>query len=172
MAPLPTIEHLNGLDDATAQAALAPLFEGAPSFVVRLLAQRPYRSWDQLLDRAASIAARMPDDELVELINSHPRIGASPQTVSALSYREQGYDRDDGPTQLQAELERLNTAYEQRFGFRFVIFVAGRPRSEIAPLIGQRLAAGRDEEKQRAVTDILAIARDRLSSLSATEEGP
>ena len=172
MARLPAIQHLNGLDEAAAQAALAPLFEGAPRFVVRLLGQRPYSSWDELLDRAGSVAGRMPDEELVELINSHPRIGASPGGLSALSYREQGYDRGDGSAQLAAQLERLNTAYEQRFGFRFVIFVAGRPRAEIAPIIEQRLAASRDEEKQRAVGDILAIARDRLSKLSATEEGP
>jgi OHCU decarboxylase len=172
VAPLPAIEQLNGLDDAAAQSALAPLFEGAPRFIVRLLAERPYRSWDELLDQAASIAARMPDDEVVELINSHPRIGAAPQSVSALSFREQGYDRDHGSTGLQAELDRLNSAYEQRFGFRFVIFVAGRPRSDIAPIIGQRLAAGREEEMQRAVGDIVAIARDRLSTMGATEEGP
>jgi OHCU decarboxylase len=172
VAPLPTIEQLNALDEAAAEVALAPLFEGAPGFVARLLAERPYQSWAELLDRAASVATRMPDDEVVELIDSHPRIGASPESVSALSFREQGYDRDHGSPGLQAELELLNAAYEQRFGFRFVIFVAGRPRSEIAPLIRQRLAANRDEEKQRAVSDIVAIARHRLSALSATEEGP
>ena len=36
----------------------------------------------------------MPEAEQIELIDAHPRLGAPPATVSAASYREQGYDRD------------------------------------------------------------------------------
>ena len=37
------------------------------------------------------------------------------------------------------ELAMLNELYEQRFGFRYVIFVAGRPRDEIVPLLEHAL---------------------------------
>ena len=48
----------------------------------------------------------MPEDEQIELIDAHPRLGAPPASVSALSHREQGYDRDT--TEAIAELDRLN----------------------------------------------------------------
>jgi 2-oxo-4-hydroxy-4-carboxy-5-ureidoimidazoline decarboxylase len=148
-------------------ARLRLLFEGAPRFVDRLAGQ-PAGSLDDLLDRAKEIALTMPEDEQVELLGAHPRIGAAPAGISALSHREQGYDREHGTAELQARLDRLNDAYEQRFGFRFVIFVAGRSRSEIAQIMEDHLAADRDAELRRALSDVIAIARDRARRL---EEG-
>jgi 2-oxo-4-hydroxy-4-carboxy--5-ureidoimidazoline (OHCU) decarboxylase len=140
---------------------LAILFERAPAFVDRL---RELPAGDRL-DRAEEIALTMPEAEQVELLNSHPRIGAAPATVSALSYREQGYDHDPGTSELQARLDRLNDEYERRFGFRFVIFVAGRPRAVIADLMEQHLDADQAAEKERGLRDVVAIARDRAAKL-------
>ena len=167
---LPLAEELNALDEAGFVAALEPLFERAPRFLQQLARERPFESHEVLLGRAEVLALRLPEAEQVELIDSHPRIGAAPASVSAQSFREQGYDRDAGTAELQASLDRLNDEYERRFGFRFVIFVAGRPRSEIARIIEQHLAADRDEEKQRALRDVVAIARDRLSRQGAAGE--
>jgi 2-oxo-4-hydroxy-4-carboxy--5-ureidoimidazoline (OHCU) decarboxylase len=151
--------------------ALTTLFEGAPRFVGRLQATEA-ASWAELLDQAEQIALAMPEDEQIELLDAHPRIGADPATVSALSYGEQGYDRDAGNAELQARLNWLNDEYEQRFGFRFVVFVAGRSRSEIADLIETRLGQARESEKRRGLRDVVAIARSRLAKLAvAPEEG-
>ena len=57
----------------------------------------------------------MPRDEQLELIDAHPRLGAPPGAVSALSFREQGYDHGD-VGDLAAEFERLNAAYEAGSG--------------------------------------------------------
>jgi 2-oxo-4-hydroxy-4-carboxy--5-ureidoimidazoline (OHCU) decarboxylase len=141
---------------------LAVLFEGAPSFVARLAAER---SQDPLAI-ADEIALAMPEAEQIELLNAHPRIGATPGSVSALSFREQGYDHDQGTAELQARLDRLNDEYERRFGFRFVIFVAGRPRAAIADEMEAQLDAEREAEKERGLRDVVAIARDRASKLA------
>ena len=52
----------------------------------------------------------------------------------------------------------LNELYQQRFGFRYVIFVAGRPRDEIVPLIEHALVNDREVELRRAVDDAIYIA--------------
>ena len=91
------IERLDAADDPAAVAAeLAPLFEGAPGFLRRLSAARPFGSWDGLVERAREIAHAMPEADQVELVDAHPRLGATPATVSAASFREQGYDRAAG----------------------------------------------------------------------------
>jgi 2-oxo-4-hydroxy-4-carboxy-5-ureidoimidazoline decarboxylase len=151
------------------RARLPTLFEGAPRFVERVAAGGPYATGETLFERALEIALAMPEEEQVELLDAHPRIGAAPATVSALSYREQGYDRDPGTAELQSRLDRLNDEYERRFGFRFVVFVAGRSRAEIADVLASRLAASRDEERERGLADVIAIARDRARRLN--EEG-
>lgn len=142
-------------------ADLGVLFEGAPAFTRRLQTEGS----SDVLERAEEIALSMPEADQIELLDSHPPIGAAPATVSALSYREQGYDRDPGTAELQARLDRLNEEYETRFGFRFVIFVAGRSRAEIADIMESRLDADRTVEKRRALADVVAIARDRARKL-------
>jgi len=56
----------------------------------------------------------------------------------------------------------LNEEYEQKFGFRFVIFVNGRSKEAIVPVLETRLRGTRDEERRTALQEILAIADDRL----------
>jgi 2-oxo-4-hydroxy-4-carboxy--5-ureidoimidazoline (OHCU) decarboxylase len=149
------------------RATLDMLFENARRFVERLAAA-DYRDWDDVLTRGEELARTLPEDEQLELIDGHPRIGALPSSVSATSFREQGYDRDRGTAELQARLDRLNDAYESQFGFRFVVFVNGRSRHEIAEVMETHLQGDRDEELSRALADVFAIARNRLSKLSVT----
>jgi 2-oxo-4-hydroxy-4-carboxy-5-ureidoimidazoline decarboxylase len=156
---------------------MAPLFEGAPRFLRRLAGARPFGSLDALFDRARRIAQAMPAAEQLELIDAHPRLGAPPASVSALSFVEQGYERAaaergaGGPeadsSRLAGELDRLNTAYEERFGFRYCVFVDGRSRAELLPEIEAALGADREAEIARAIDAVVDIARDRAGRLSA-----
>ena len=163
------VAALDALPDDAFVAAAAPWFEGAPRFLARLAAHRPFGDLPTLFARAEAIALAMPEDEQVELINAHPRLGAPPSTVSADSFREQGYDRET--TEAIAELGRLNAEYEARFGFRFCVFVAGRPRPALVPVLRGALVADRDAEIERALRDVVAIARDRYERAAATEAG-
>jgi 2-oxo-4-hydroxy-4-carboxy--5-ureidoimidazoline (OHCU) decarboxylase len=151
---------------------LGELFEGAPRFVERLAAEAgTVESWDELFDRAEQVALWMPQVEQVELLNSHPRIGAAPSSVSAMSYHEQGYDKDKGTAELEQRLDRLNDEYEARHGFRFVIFVNGRSREQIADLMPDRLDGATDKERERGLQDVVAIARSRLARMREEHNG-
>ena len=153
------VAELDALPPEAFVAAVAPWFEGAPRFLARLAAARPFRDESTLFARAAAIAVAMPEAEQLELIDAHPRLGAPPASVSAASFREQGYDRET--TEATADLARLNAAYEARFGFRFCVFVDGRSRTELVPVLAAALDADRAAEIQRAIGDVVAIARDR-----------
>lgn len=172
----PPIEVLDALPAPEFIAHAAPLFEGASRFLARLAASRPFGSDARLFARAREIALAMPEDEQIELIDAHPRLGAPPGSVSALSFLEQGYDRDAADRAAQSERERverelegLNAAYEARFGFRYCVFVAGRPRSALPAGMARALAADRTSEIRRALGDVVAIAEDRLRRLREGE---
>jgi 2-oxo-4-hydroxy-4-carboxy--5-ureidoimidazoline (OHCU) decarboxylase len=159
---------LNAASPRTFRAALGPLFEHAPRFLGRLAAERPFATWDDMFEIGRAVAHAMPEAEQIELVNAHPRLGAAPATVSALSFREQGYDQataDDEARRVTAELARLNDAYEVRFGFRYCVFVAGRPRAALLP--GMRAAIGKDRaaELNRALDAVVDIAWARRIAL-------
>lgn len=164
MTRIPPVEELNALEANAFASVVAPLFERAPRFVRRLADERPFATEDELLDAARATAREMPEVEKVELLDAHPRIGADAATISDLSRREQV---TDVPTEtwVGEELAALNEAYESRFGFRFVVFVAGRPRAEVIPIMERALHADRDEELRRGLDDVVLIAADRLEKL-------
>lgn len=189
-----SIEDLDVIAPGAFAAAVAPLFEGARGFLGRLAMARPFGSVQALFERAREIAHAMPLDEQLELIDAHPRLGAAQTEVSALSFVEQGYgdagaakgagaddagadaDADSNATveasAVAAELERLNVAYEARFGFRYCVFVAGRSRAALLPAMTAALEADRAAEIHRALDAVIDIARDRYATLTAgTREG-
>ena len=166
MRPMPLLDRVPA---AEFRAELTPLFEGAPRFLQRLAAARPFGSDELLLRRARQIAAGMPEAEQVELLAAHPRMGADPASMSRLSVAEQGFG-DETATHIGHDLARLNDAYERTFGFRFVIFVAGRPRAAIVALLEAALSADRDGELRRGLDDVVSIAADRLRQLRSQGE--
>jgi 2-oxo-4-hydroxy-4-carboxy--5-ureidoimidazoline (OHCU) decarboxylase len=155
------VDELNQLSVSEFADALAQLFEPAPKFAARLASERPFASDTVLLEAAARIARALPEADQVALINAHPRVGAQPAGLSAHSRREMG-----GAEQVaDEELAALNAAYEARFGFRYLVFVAGRRRADLIPGFRTALHRKRNEELRRAVHDTLAIAADRLHRL-------
>ena len=131
---------------------LAELFEGRTRFVERL-AERA-----DPLDAAPEVIAGLSEGEKLEALDAHPAIGAG--KLSARSAAEQGADAD---TVVLAELAELNRAYEERFGFRFVVFVDRRPKAEILEVLRGRLERTREQELDTGLAELVAIARDRWS---------
>ena len=130
---------------------LAELFEGRTR-LVEVLATR-----EDPLGSAEGAIAELDGAEKLEALNAHPAIGAR-AGLSERSAAEQGTDAD--PVIL-TELAYLNQVYEEKFGFRFVVFVDGRPKSEILEILQQRLERTREEELQTGLRELVAIARDR-----------
>jgi 2-oxo-4-hydroxy-4-carboxy--5-ureidoimidazoline (OHCU) decarboxylase len=130
---------------------LAELFEGRTR-LVELLAER-----EDPLGSSEKVLGELTEQEQRQALNAHPAIGA--RTLSTRSATEQG--SGGGHPAVLTELAYLNQVYEEKFGFRFVVFVNGRPKSEILAILQERLERGRDEELQTGLRELVAIARDR-----------
>ncbi|KAJ3181586.1 hypothetical protein HDU85_003528 [Gaertneriomyces sp. JEL0708] len=163
-----SISTLNNLSESDFSSQLSLLFEPAPPLTQALIAQRPFESYLSLLDKASSIIESLPEHEKVFVINAHPRIGEAKKNLSALSFQEQGYATQTAEDpEVMERLRLLNEAYEKKYGFKFVVFVNGRPKKEIIPVFEERLNHGtRDGELRTGLTDMILIARDRLKKLS------
>ena len=122
---------------------LVALFSGRSRFVDKLAQE------EDPLGRAREIARALSEEEKVEALATHPRIGErSPEQYG------------DDPVVL-VELATLNQVYEEKFGFRFVVFVAGRSREEILPVLRDRLARTREEELETGLDELVSIAEAR-----------
>jgi 2-oxo-4-hydroxy-4-carboxy--5-ureidoimidazoline (OHCU) decarboxylase len=122
---------------------LTELFS-ARTRLVELLAER-----DDPLGAAREVIAELPEDDKAAALAAHPRIGEpSPE------------QRGEHPAVL-AELAYLNQVYEEKFGFRFVVFVNHRSRAELLPVLQERLARTREEELETGLEELVRIAEDR-----------
>jgi len=129
---------------------LAELFEGRTRLVEKL-AER-----EDPLGSAREVIGQLSERDKLEALNAHPAIGAA--RLSPRSAAEQGGDSD--PVIL-TELAYLNQVYEEKFGFRFVVFVNRRSKAEILGVLRERLERTREEELDAAVEELVAIAEDR-----------
>jgi len=137
---------------------IAAIFERAPALAERVRGNDPA----SIVASARSEIARMTEAERIGVLNAHPRIGADPASLSTLSRREQGGGADVATLR---DLASLNDEYEHKFGFRFVVFVAGRSKAEIVPVFRERLRRTRDDELATGIDEFLAITRDRLTRI-------
>ena len=126
---------------------LAGLFEGRTRFVERLAAaRRPARPRPRGRRDASPTTRR-------RRCSTPTRRSARRRSRPARA-AEQG--TDEAP-----ELDELNRRYEERFGFRFVVFVNRRPKSEIVPILRERLERTREQELATALDELVSIAEDR-----------
>jgi len=137
---------------------LAAVFERAPGLAAAVRHSRGDTP-RSIIAKARRALEGMTEVEQIAVLDAHPRIGADPTSLSVDSRREQGEATDAATLRQLAE---LNDAYERKFGFRFVVFVAGRPKREIVPVLRARLANSRETELRAGLDEFVAIALDRL----------
>ena len=122
---------------------LTELFS-ARTRLVELLAER-----EDPLGAARDVIAELPEEDKAAALAAHPRIGEpSPE------------QRGEDPAVL-AELAYLNQVYEEKFAFRFVVFVDRRSRVELIPVLQERLGRSREEELETGLEQLVRIAEDR-----------
>ena len=104
-------------------------------------------------DGRASLAAGLPEDEQLALLAAHPAIGAAGCRRARRPSR--------GATRRPSSPSSTG-AYEERFGFRFVVFVNRRPKREIVRGAPRPRSSARASRSWRpALDELVAIAEDR-----------
>ncbi|KAJ1946709.1 hypothetical protein GGF37_000993 [Kickxella alabastrina] len=167
-ASLPTIGETNHLPLAEFTQVISLLFEPTALLTQRICDSRPFESYDKLLDCADELIKELSPLEQLEVINAHPRIGENTAKLSALSRIEQGTKSDDEEDAVFAKWAELNKKYEDTYGFRFVVFVNGRSKDSLFPIIEERIAHGNKcQELRTGLSEMVDIARDRAKKLIA-----
>jgi OHCU decarboxylase len=123
-------------------------------------------SWEELDARFRAVIGAAGEQRQLELLNAHPELACAPaqqQQLTAASKREQagaGLDQCS-PAEFE-EFQRLNRRYRERFGFPFIMAVAGCERAAILAALRERLGRKRPEEFGEALAQVLRIGRLRL----------
>jgi 2-oxo-4-hydroxy-4-carboxy-5-ureidoimidazoline decarboxylase len=154
-----TLASLNAASAADAEAAMLSCC-GSRSFASSMAAGRPYGSADALLAAISSTFTTLTFDDVMEAMRSHPRIG---ERASGQSAAEQS-----GVTEAsRAAFADANRAYEQRFGYVFLICAAGLSGEEMLARLRDRLSHDFDTERVVARAELFHITVQRARKLAA-----
>ncbi len=137
-------------------------------WVALMLRARPFADKQSMLAKATAIWRDLAAEDYLEAFRGHPRIGDKAKGRAA---SEQAQVATADAAVLQA-LAAGNEAYEQRFGFIFIICARGKPPAEILAALQQRLSNDRATEIQLAAAEQEQITAQRLIASIIEEATP
>lgn len=162
-----SLDEFNTLTD---RQRMHLLFEVCSSTIWarRVLAGGPFRDVDALLDRSDRVLAELPDTELDAALDGHPRIGDRVDNPS--SAREQAGVSTAGDD-VRAALAEGNRAYEDAFGYVYLVCASGRSAEEMLAILTERLDNDPDTERRVMRSELAKINRLRLERLVSGSSG-
>ena len=169
------LADLNALPAAQFATALNGIFEHSPWIAARAAPRRPFVSRLDLLDALCAVVDAATPDEQLALIRAHPELAgraAVRNELTAASRHEQlGAGLDACTPEEFARLQELNRAYNDKFGFPFILAVRGHDRASIIAAFAARLDNDVEAERRTALDQIARIAEFRLAALVNTPLG-
>jgi 2-oxo-4-hydroxy-4-carboxy-5-ureidoimidazoline decarboxylase len=168
-----TLNHaLDRLNHLPAANAIDDLLRccGSRYWANAMAAQRPFASVTAVLNASDAIAEEMDREDWLEAFSHHPKIG----DISALRAKFAGtaawaQNEQSGTSSASEEvLQGLadgNRAYEEKFGYIFIICATGKSAAEMLAALEQRLHNTPDQELLIAAEQQQQITRLRLCKL-------
>ena len=173
-----TLEQLNAASPAEALALLDGLYEHSPWIAEQALEQRPFRSLAHLKHSLAQVVRTAELNAQLGLIRAHPELAGKAMVAKSLTAESTNEQSKAGLTECTPEeferIQQLNAAYNERFGFPFILAVRG-PRGtglnkqEIIDTFARRLDNHPEFELAEALRNIHRIAEIRLNDKFAAE---
>jgi N-carbamoyl-L-amino-acid hydrolase len=174
-----TLDQLNG---AATRAEFAALLEGtyehSPWIAERAFDRRPFRSVAQLQHAFAVVLREAGRDAQLALIRAHPELAGKAmvrRTLTDESAHEQSKAglTDCSPAEFE-RLQRLNAAYNEKFGWPFILAVrgprgTGLTRQQILDTFERRLANPADFEFAECLRNIHRVVELRLADKFGVE---
>ena len=165
------------LNQAAREDAFASLLAccGSLSWAQRMVAARPFAELASLLATADRIWGELRPTDWLEAFASHPRIGerkaATPQSSQFAAWSEQEQaGTQQSANETMTALAEANRAYEERFGYIYIVCATGKTSEEMLALCQQRLHNGYEIELQMTAEEQRKITAIRLQKLIGAVE--
>ena len=166
------MRDLAWLNSLTAEDAARELRQccGSKRWAEQMSNERPYQTLEALLTHADRVWWSLTPDDWLEAFRSHPKIGEkkASHTVSAQSQQWSGQEQagvSSAPQTTVDSLAELNRAYDQKFGFIFIICATGKTSEEMLAALRERLQHDSDTELRLAAAEQAKITELRLKKL-------
>lgn len=163
------LNFLNSLSSTDAQAEFLKCC-GSKSWAQRMAVERPFGSLNQLIKDSDRIWWALESTDWLEAFHSHPKIGEKKAAAAIAAEAQQWAEDEQSGTRAAtaetiAELAELNSAYEKKFGYIFIVCASGKSSEEMLAILRKRLNNDPDDELRIAAAEQAQITQLRLRKL-------
>ena len=129
---------------------------------------------DDLIAAADRIWWSLDSEDWLEAFHSHPKIGETKAAAATAVEAQQWSETEQSGIRNSAQqtlfaLAELNRAYEEKFGYIFIVCASGKSSEEMLTILRDRLENNADEELRIAAAEQAKITQLRLRKLLAVE---
>ena len=164
-----TLEDVNTLAPDVFLKTFASIYAHSPWVAGAVVSDRPFNNLTELSGRMQASVEASSHDQKLSLLRAHPELAgkaAVDGTLTQASKQEQasaGLDRML-PDEYKA-LTEMNAAYNERFGFPFIICVRQTTKAGILTALENRLTNTVEQEFETALGEVYKIAQLRLEGV-------
>lgn len=157
-----TVADLNSLDQARFVEAIGWVFEHSPWVAELAYQNRPFPNLERLHCAMVDQVKAASWEQQLALLRAHPDLGTRARISAASTFEQAAAGLDRLTPEEFATLQRLNSAYRDKFGFPFLFAVKGSTKYDILEALERRLEALPEQERQEALRQVYRIAEFRL----------
>jgi 2-oxo-4-hydroxy-4-carboxy-5-ureidoimidazoline decarboxylase len=158
-----TIKEINDMDMERFVQVLGPIFEHSPWVAERAFAERPFESVRHLHAVMMKQVTEAESQTILALFRAHPDLATRLRVTDYSAGEQQGAGLNRLSPEEFSEFAALNRTYTEKFGFPFILAVAGKSKEEIAASMEERVKNDALTEWARAIAEISRITEIRLS---------
>lgn len=160
-----SITEINQMSQAEFVTLLGAVFEETPAIAQQAWGDRPFLNVSDLHQKMVAVVRNMALAEQLVLIQAHPDLGSRVKMAAASVQEQAGAGLSQLTPEEYKRFQALNVAYQEKFGFPFVMAVKGQTKAAIFQVFEIRLGNPKDQEIQQALSEITQITRFRLDDL-------
>ncbi|MEP7207065.1 MAG: 2-oxo-4-hydroxy-4-carboxy-5-ureidoimidazoline decarboxylase [Casimicrobiaceae bacterium] len=166
-----TLVELNAMEQAAWVAALGGVFEHSPWVAEGVWSRRPFASIDALHAAMVAVVDAAGEARQLALLRAHPELAGKAAVRGELTVESRTEQAGAGLDQCSSDefgrLQALNSRYNDKFGFPFIVAVKGLDRAGILRELARRLEHDRGIEFAECLRQVARIARFRLEVMFA-----
>ena len=160
-----TIAEVNAMERAEFVDRFGAIYERSPWVAEAAWNSRPFADREALEAALVQVVRNASQSRQLELLHAHPRLGTR-IALSGHSHSEQaGAGLLDVGAEERAELTQLNSAYEAKFGFPFILAVHDANVRTMLDSCRTRIENDATSEFDESLRQVFRIAHFRLSDL-------
>ena len=158
---------LNNLNRDRFISLFGVIFEKTQWIAEKLFDLKPFNNKEDLINKMIKIYEASSKDEILNILRSHPKLAVE-KKLTEHSNQEQSRANLKNCTQEEFdEFAKLNSEYEKKFGFPFIMAVKGKDKIEILNNFRQRINNNIEFEFEESKKQVKKIALFRLDELFA-----